>query len=83
MALYIFSGADVLLEVFMIKTEKEYLDSKTRLEVEFIEINAHAERIRVSGVTEEQIKLALDPLTSFALQLKEEIEEYEKIKKGQ
>ncbi|MGE9743740.1 hypothetical protein [Bdellovibrio bacteriovorus] len=65
----------------MIKTEKEYLESKIRLEAEFVEIEAHAEKMRASGISEEQIKLALDPLTSFALQMKEEIEEYERQKR--
>lgn len=40
--------------------------------------NELAEKMRASGISEEQIKLARDPLTSFALQLKEEIEEYER-----
>lgn len=65
----------------MIKTGKEYLESKIRLEEEFGEIEAHAEKMRVSGISEEQIKLALDPLTSFALQMKEEIEAYERQKR--
>lgn len=67
----------------MIKTEKEYLESKTRLDAEFKELDAHAEKMKKSGLTPEQIKLALDPLASFSLQLKEEVEEYEKLKRGQ
>lgn len=67
----------------MIKTEKEYLESKARLTVEFKELEEHAARMKKSGLTPDQIKLAIDPLASFALQLKEEVEEYEKLKRGQ
>lgn len=67
----------------MIKTEKEYLEAKSRLISEFKELDAHAIKMKKSGLNPEQIKLALDPLTSFSLQLKEEVEEYEKLKRGQ
>lgn len=67
----------------MIKTEKEYLEAKVRLAVEFKELDAHTEKMKKAGLNQEQIKLALDPLVSFALQLKEEVEEYEKLKRGQ
>lgn len=39
--------------------------------------------MRKSGLSKAQIQLAIDPLASFALQLKEEVEEYEKIKRGE
>lgn len=65
------------------KTEKEYQECKSRLATDLKEIETHAEKMRASGLTEEQIKLALDPLISFAYQLQEEIEEYETLKRGQ
>lgn len=67
----------------MIKTEKEYLEAKDRVEKEFRVIKQHQMKMKKSGMTKEQIKLAIDPLSSFALQLQEEIEEYEKLRRGQ
>lgn len=64
------------------KTEKEYQECKSRLAADLKEIESHAEKMRASGLTEEQIKFALDPLISFACQLQEEIEEYERLKRG-
>lgn len=65
----------------MIKTEKEYLEAKKRLDKEFKVIEGHQRRMEKLGMNEEQVHLAIDPLTSFALQLKEEVEEYEKLKR--
>lgn len=67
----------------MIKTEQEYAEAKKRLEQEFKALEDHQNKMRKAGLTEEQIQLAIDPLTSFAFQLKEEVEEYEKIKRGE
>lgn len=39
--------------------------------------------MKAAGLNKEQIKLAVDPLVSFTLQLREEVEEYEKLKRGQ
>jgi ribosome-binding protein aMBF1 (putative translation factor) len=39
--------------------------------------------MKKAGLTKEQMKLALDPLASFALQLQEEVGEYEKLMRGQ
>ena len=67
----------------MIKTEREYLEAKQRLEAEFKKIAEHKNKMKKAGLTKDQVKLALDPLSSFALQLHEEVEEYEKLKRGQ
>lgn len=67
----------------MIKTEQEYTEAKKRLEKEFKALEDHQNKMRKAGLTEEQIQLAIDPLASFAFQLKEEVEEYEKIKRGE
>ena len=66
----------------MIKTESEYTQAKQKLENEFRTIKEHQNKLRKNGFTDEQVKLAVDPLASFALQLKEEIEEYERLKRG-
>jgi DNA-directed RNA polymerase specialized sigma subunit len=67
----------------MIKTEKEYLEAKNRLEQEYKTLEDHKNKMKVAGLNKEQIKLAIDPLVSFTLQLREEVEEYEKLKRGQ
>lgn len=67
----------------MIKTEKEYLDAKNRLEQEYKTLEDHENKMKAAGLNKEQIKLAMDPLVSFTLQLREEVEEYEKLKRGQ
>ena len=67
----------------MIKTEQEYTEAKKRLEQEFKELETHQMKMKKAGLTKAQIQLAIDPLASFAFQLKEEVEEYEKIKRGE
>lgn len=67
----------------MIKTENEYLEAKKRLEEEFRTLEQHELKMKKAGLTKEQMKLALDPLVSFSLQLREEVAEYEKLKRGQ
>lgn len=67
----------------MIKTEKEYIEAKKRRDAEFQSIEQQQIKMRDAGMTDEHIHLALEPLASFTHQLKEEIEEYEKIKRGQ
>ena len=66
----------------MIKTEKEYTEAKKRLAEEFCSIERQQNKMRKAGMSEEHIGLALDPLASFAHQLREEVDEYERIKRG-
>ena len=67
----------------MIKTEKEYLEAKSRLANEQKVIADQKIKLKKAELTKDQIKLAIDPLSSFMLQLKEEITEYEKLKRGE
>jgi ribosome-binding protein aMBF1 (putative translation factor) len=67
----------------MIKTDHEYKEAKTRLQIEFTSIEDQKKKLIDIGLTSEQIRLALDPLRSFALQLQEEVEQYERLKRGQ
>lgn len=66
----------------MIRTEKEYQDARTALQKdkEFIEL----QRKTLAGMslTPEEIERAMEPTLSFHLQLQEEVEYYEKIKRG-
>jgi len=66
----------------MIKTEKEYLEAKKRLLSEFKSIEEHRLKMKKTGMSKKQISLAVGPLHSFALQLQEEVEEYEKLQRG-
>jgi predicted XRE-type DNA-binding protein len=66
----------------MIKTEHEYQESKKRYESEMQKIKDQQKKMRKAGLNKKQVQLALDPLASFALQLKDEIDEYESIKRG-
>ncbi|MBL7668899.1 MAG: helix-turn-helix transcriptional regulator [Bdellovibrionaceae bacterium] len=67
----------------MIKTEKEYQEAKIRLEQEYKTLEDHEKKMKAAGLNAEQMKLAIDPLVSFTLQLREEVAEYEKLKRGQ
>ena len=67
----------------MIKTEKEYLEAKKRLEQEYKTMDEHEIKMKSAGLNSEQIKLAIDPLKSFSIQPREEVEEYERLKRGQ
>ena len=66
----------------MIKTEKEYLEAKKRLTNEQRMIEDQLVKLKQAGLSQDQVKLAIDPLASFMFQLKEEIQEYEKLKRG-
>jgi DNA-binding Xre family transcriptional regulator len=66
----------------MIKTEKEFLEAKKRLAEEEKILEIQRVKLKKAKLSKNQIKLAIDPLASFMLQLKEEINEYEKLKKG-
>lgn len=67
----------------MIKTEKEYVESKKRLLDEQQVIDDQMIKLKQAGLTKDQINLAIDPLASFMMQLKEEVEEYERLKRGE
>jgi len=66
----------------MIKTDKEYAETKQRLQNEKKMINDQRTKLKAAGLTQDQMSLALDPLTSFMLQLEEEIQEYERLMRG-
>ena len=67
----------------MIKTENEYKEAKKRLQEEFKKLKDHESKMKSAGLNSEHVKLAIDPLRTFALQLKEEVDEYEKLMRGQ
>lgn len=66
----------------MIRNETEYQQAVRRLNEERGRLHDHQRRLEQSGLDAEQLKRALDPLRSFHLQLEEEVESYERLKRG-
>lgn len=66
----------------MIKTENAYRDAVKRLKQDQEFIKKQREMFENMGLSLEHIELALQPSISFHEQLKEEVEYYEKIKRG-
>ena len=66
----------------MIRNEIEYQEAVRRLEAETARLGEHETRLKEMGLKAEELKRALDPLRSFHLQLAEEIESYERLKRG-
>lgn len=63
----------------MIDRLDDYKEAKVKCDLEFKAIEEHKIRMKNAGLDEKHIQLAIDPLISFALKLKEEIEEFEKL----
>lgn len=66
----------------MIRTEREYKAAVQRLTEERQRLEEHRKRLEAEGVDAAGIKRVLDPLRSFHLQLQEEVESYERLKRG-
>jgi hypothetical protein len=65
----------------MIRNEAEYQNASTRLQEEHARLVEHRARLKASGMSDEEIKRVTDPIESFHLQLKEEVESYERLKR--
>src|SRR5690606_8795911 len=66
----------------MIRTDHEYREAVKRRESEKAQIAAYRKQLADQGLSEEMIEKAIQPYESFRLQLVEEIEGYERIKRG-
>ncbi len=66
----------------MIRTDAEYRRALERLENDLNTINRQREKLDEMDLKEEEVKRAMEPLLSFHEQLKEEVEAYEKMKRG-
>ncbi len=66
----------------MIRNEAEYQEAVRRLTEEKGRLTEHKDRLAKSGLSSAELKRALDPLRSFQAQLEEEIESYERLKRG-
>ena len=66
----------------MIRNESEYQEATRRQREELERLEQYRERLAEAGLSEPEIERALDPLRSFHLQLAEEIESYERLRRG-
>jgi ribosome-binding protein aMBF1 (putative translation factor) len=66
----------------MIRNEAEYQEAVKRLTEERARHRAHKAELARMGLKPKEIKRAMDPLRSFSLQLEEEVEAYERLKRG-
>lgn len=67
----------------MIRNETEYKEAVARLGEERNRLAEHRMRLQEAGLSDEEIKRVIDPMESFHLQLKEEVESYERLKRGE
>jgi len=67
----------------MIRNETEYQEAAARVSDERNRLADHRMRLKETGLSDEEIKRVIDPMESFHLQLKEEVESYERLKRGE
>jgi len=67
----------------MIRNESEYKRAVERVVEEGKRLAETKDRLKGKGLSQEEIKRAMDPLASFHLQLKEEVQSYERLKRGE
>lgn len=66
----------------MIRNESEYQEAVERLKGEQARLGEYEARLEEEGLGPVEIKRVLDPLRSFHAQLAEEVEGYERLKRG-
>ena len=67
----------------MIRNETEYQEASARLGEERTRLDDHRVRLKEAGLSNDEIKRVIDPMESFHLQLQEEVESYERLKRGE
>jgi len=67
----------------MIRNDREYRQAVERVEQERRRLEDQRSRLGTMGLDEAQIKRAMDPMRSFHAQLLEEVDSYERLKRGQ
>jgi hypothetical protein len=65
----------------MICNDAEYQEASKRWGGELKRLDEHRARIKETGLGDVEVKRVIDPLESFYLQLKEEVEAYERLKR--
>lgn len=67
----------------MIRSETEYQEAVKRLTDEEARLKAQRGELKKLDLSQAEIKRAMDPLQSFHEQLKEEVESYERLRRGE
>jgi hypothetical protein len=67
----------------MVRNESEYKEAVARLAEERNRLTEHRGRLKEAGLSEEENKRVIDPMESFHLQLAEEVESFERLKRGE
>jgi hypothetical protein len=66
----------------MIRNESEYREAHRRIQQERERFAEHRRNLQAEKLTPEEVDRVLEPLMSFHLQLVEEVEAYERLKRG-
>ena len=67
----------------MIRTEEEYQEALARVQDEEQAVAKERERLIAQGISPEHADIAMEPYVAFRMQFLDEIEEYEKLRRGQ
>ena len=67
----------------MIRNENEYREAVARLVDEKVRMKAQTTELKKMGLKANEVKRAIDPIRSFHLQLEEEVQSYERLKRGE
>lgn len=67
----------------MIRNESEYQQAMDRIDAERARLNEHVASWESQGYSPEEIARLRAPLESFHMQLEEEVQSYERLKRGQ
>jgi len=67
----------------MIRSESEYREAVARLTEEKTRIEAQKAELERMGLSPDDVKRAIDPIRSFHLQLEEEVQSYERLRRGE
>ncbi len=65
----------------MIRSEKEYREAVERLRQDEEVLALQKEKLEGLGLSEEEVRRALEPMLSFRAQLEEEVEWYERVRR--
>lgn len=66
----------------MIRNEKEYKEAVARLAEERKRLEEHRARLKAEDLDQEGVDRVLEPIQCFHLQLREEVESYERLRQG-
>ncbi len=67
----------------MIRSEHEYREAVDRIDEEAGRLKQQEEKLVEMGLGPDEVKRAMDPMMSFHQQLKDEVETYERLRRGE